>query len=172
MSGIQVGYTDPTIQQKYDEGYAKVFKKKKLVYLAGAIELSTDKGIGWREKITPVLQNLGYDIINPCQEQNTNDFSEDLKQAKFFDIPTFRTAVQKIITRDLQLILGCDLIICLWDGPSSGTSGELTYAYANKIPIYTVETTRRPDTSNWIIGCSTEWFTNFSDLESFLNGKD
>ena len=35
------------------------------VYLAGAIEKAADLGKGWRTRITPILEEKGYGVLDP-----------------------------------------------------------------------------------------------------------
>ena len=39
--------------------------KGQRVYLAGAMDRALDRGIGWRNEITPFLENLGVTVFNP-----------------------------------------------------------------------------------------------------------
>jgi len=61
-------------------------KRKLTVYLAGGMEHEEDLGSDWREWITPILEKLGLEVLNPCefeQEQlkglHTNRLPEKLK---------------------------------------------------------------------------------------------
>ena len=41
---------------------------KQRVYLAGAIDRVADRGIGWRDMITPFLINMGVVVFNPIKK--------------------------------------------------------------------------------------------------------
>ena len=42
--------------------------KNMRTYLAGAMDRVPDGGIGWRNAITPMLQELNVSVINPCDK--------------------------------------------------------------------------------------------------------
>ena len=37
-------------------------------YLVGGMEMCKDNGVGWRDMITPKLQQLGVVVLNPCKK--------------------------------------------------------------------------------------------------------
>ena len=37
-------------------------------YLAGAMDRVPDGGVGWRDKITPLLESKGVVVLNPCDK--------------------------------------------------------------------------------------------------------
>ena len=37
------------------------------VYLAGAMDRVQDRGAGWRDKITPFLEDMGVIVFNPLK---------------------------------------------------------------------------------------------------------
>ena len=39
------------------------------VYLAGAMDRVADRGTGWRDNITPFLQDLGVVVFNPIKKR-------------------------------------------------------------------------------------------------------
>ncbi len=146
------------------------------VYLAGAIEAAPDSGTVWRGAIAQFLRSeLGWDVFDPSQHEQ--DFLSEEEKANFrewksTDIKRFRPVIKKIIDRDLhQLLNTCDAVICLWDEyviPGGGTHGELTLAYEHQLPVYLVLGMPLEKVSSWIIGCTTEVFASFSDLEQYL----
>ncbi len=42
--------------------------KNQRVYLAGAMDRVADRGTGWRDNITPFLENLGVVVFNPIRK--------------------------------------------------------------------------------------------------------
>ncbi len=149
-----------------------------LFYLAGSIEYSPDLGKGWRAGITPVLQALGHEVYNPAEDELKN-LSEteayEFRSWKKDDLPRFRRTVQKIIAYDLDLIEHrCDAILCYWDehaGRGAGTQGELTFAHRLGIPVYLICGMPVEQISGWLLGCATEVFTSFEELQEFLHAK-
>jgi len=151
-------------------------RKRKLVYLAGAIEKAPDAGCRWRKEISRFLTNeLQHSVFNPCLEENhvlTPYEFKNFRKWKVTNLPRFRKVVHKIIDTDLNVLINkVDYIICLWDQyvlEGGGTHGELTVAYLNKIPVYMVTHLPVESVSSWIIGCTTEIFTDFDSLKNFL----
>lgn len=149
------------------------------VYLAGAMEKAPDRGCGWRSELSPFLTDtLGHRIFDPCIEENrilSVNQRRKLSVAKKSDLPEFRRLMRKIIDTDLNTILDeVDYIVCLWDEHvlgGGGTHGELTLAYHNNIPVYMVTKIPPAKMSSWILGCTTEVFTGFDELRSFLRNK-
>ncbi len=37
-------------------------------YLAGAMDRVADGGVGWRNRITPILKSMGVTVLNPCDK--------------------------------------------------------------------------------------------------------
>ncbi len=153
-------------------------KKEKpfTVYLAGAIEYAPDNGCSWRQGMTQFLQKeLGHRVFNPCLEENhvlTPEEFRHFREWKTTNLQRFRQTVQKIIHTDLNTLLTeIDYIVCLWDEyvlKGAGTHGELTLAFWHRIPVYMVTQIPIERMSSWIIGCTTELFTDFPQLQSFL----
>ncbi len=147
-----------------------------LVYLAGAMEHSPDRGAKWRKDISKfLLSELNHKVFNPCIEQSK--ILHPIEQAnirswKSENLTQFRNAVRKIIKFELNLIVnGVDYIICLWDEfvlNGGGTQGELTLAHFHNIPVYMVSEIPTSQISSWILGCTTELFNDFEGLKKFL----
>jgi hypothetical protein len=59
----------------------------------------------------------------------------------------------------------------LWDEyviQGGGTHGELTLAYQHKLPVYLVLGMPLEKVSSWIVGCTTEIFSNFEEMKQYL----
>ena len=56
--------------------------KGQRVYLAGAMDRALDRGIGWRNEITPFLENLGVTVFNPLSKP-TEIGMEDVENDAF-----------------------------------------------------------------------------------------
>jgi hypothetical protein len=145
-------------------------------YLAGAMEYAPDQGAAWRKDMSEFLKNeLKHDVFNPCIEQGyvlTPEEQRYFRTWKTNNLDRFRSTVQKIIQKDLNAILNrADYIICLWDEfvlNGGGTQGELTIANFHNIPVYMVSQISPSEISSWILGCTTELFTDFKELKEFL----
>jgi hypothetical protein len=161
---------------KRDQNY---IRHPVLVYLAGAIENAPDGGTGWRREISEFLVNeLNHNSFNPCLEENhvlsPQEFRQ-FRQWKTTNLQRFRKTIRKIINNDITILTKrISYIICLWDEfvlSGGGTQGELTVAFLNDIPVYMVTPFPLKKISSWIIGCTTEIFTDFSTLKQFLLSK-
>ncbi|RMF58179.1 MAG: hypothetical protein D6748_09445 [Calditrichaeota bacterium] len=143
------------------------------------MEHAPDGGKAWREQLTPFLtQTLKHTVFNPCVEESkilTPEESRYFRRWKSEDLNRFRKTVRKLIEKDLNTLLNeIDYVICYWDQyvlNGGGTHGELTMAYFHNIPVYMVTPFPLDQISSWILGCTTEVFSNFEDLKSFLHQK-
>jgi hypothetical protein len=146
------------------------------IYLAGAIEAAPDDGSTWRRDITQFLDSeFSIDVFDPSQHEQdflTKEEKDNFRQWKSVDTKRFRPVIKKIIDRDLeQLLEKCDAVICLWDEyviQGGGTHGELTLAYQHKLPVYLVLGMPLEKVSSWIVGCTTEIFSNFEEMKQYL----
>ncbi|GAB4342693.1 MAG: hypothetical protein Kow0037_30250 [Calditrichia bacterium] len=150
-----------------------------LVYLAGAIEKAPDSGRKWRADLSEfITRNLNHDVFNPTLEEShllTPEEFRHFREWKTSDLPRFRRVMHKIISTDLGKILtGTDYIICYYDEyvlSGGGTQGELTMAYWHRIPVYMVTPIPLSELSSWILGCTSEVFSDFDSLKQFLLEK-
>lgn len=148
-------------------------------YLAGAIEHAPDLGRKWRENLGSFLEEeLAHDYYNPLKEEAkylTQEEMETFRGLKVTDINRYKIILRKLINGDLnELINGIDYIICYWDEyteKGGGTYGEITVAFEHNIPVYMVTEKLNAEISGWVLGCTTEMFTNFNDLKKFLKEK-
>jgi len=149
------------------------------LYLAGAIEAAPDDGMAWRKDLTQFLKTeLDWDVFDPSRHERdflTEEEKMNFRTWKSVDIHRFRPVIKKIIDRDLhQLLKECDAVICLWDEyviNGGGTHGELTLAYEHKLPVYLVLGLPIEKVSSWIIGCTSEVFSDFDELKQYLSSK-
>jgi hypothetical protein len=147
-----------------------------LVYLAGAIEHAPDRGRSWREEISRFLvTELHHQIFNPSLEESHVLSPEEFKNFRSWkttDLGRFRQVMFKIIQTDISMLINqVDYIICRWDEyvfKGGGTQGELTMAFWHRIPVYLVTDIPLQEMSSWILGCTSEVFTNLSELKKFL----
>lgn len=144
-------------------------------YLSGAIEYAPDHGRAWRAALMPFLKSLGHEFYDPAHDEKKNLTDEErasFRTWKTADLQRFKQTIRKIIAWDLKWIAErTDYIICFWDehaGKGAGTQGELTLAHYLGIPVYLVAGIPIERISGWILGCSTEVFSSFEELQSFL----
>lgn len=147
-------------------------------YLSGAIEYAPDHGRAWRASLTPFLKSLGHEVYDPaCDEKKnlTDDEIANFRKWKTADLPRFQETIRKIIAWDLDLIeQRTDYIVCYWDEhvlKGAGTQAELTFAHRLGVPVYLVAGMPIERISGWILGCSTEIFSSFEQLQSFFTTR-
>ena len=74
-------------------------------------------------------------------------------------------------SNDLDIVAKADYLVCYFDEhglKGGGTSGELTFAFRNGIPVYMVTSLPVGEISGWILGCCARIFDNFTELKTFL----
>lgn len=144
-------------------------------YLAGAIEYSPDFGRAWRVRVAAFLRGQGHDYYDPVDDELkslTEDERAHFRGWKKTDLPRYRVALRKIIDFDLDVVENrCDAVIALWDAYAArgaGTQGELSLAYRRGKPVFLVAAMPVTEISGWILGCATEVFASFEELEEKL----
>lgn len=172
----------------------EIMDSKMRVYLAGSIEAEPDLGNGWRKDMTPFLEELGFEVLNPCMFE-----PQQLKGMQFNRLPEFFTDLygnkikpthwhqlknaserilynrflkymRLIIKFDINVVRNnTDFVIVYWNESAckgAGTHAELTEAFLSNIPVYCVATVNMPA---WAKACCTEIFLDFNGLREFLN---
>jgi hypothetical protein len=143
-------------------------------YLAGAMERAPDRGRAWRERLLPVLAELGHACFNPCEEEYLVASEEErarFKEWKASGTEEFRSLMTRIIDHDLAALEGSDYVICYWDEHAKGSGGtpaEVTLARVWGKPVYLVHAVDRADGSSWVQGCASAIFDSLEDLCDYL----
>jgi hypothetical protein len=120
------------------------YLKDTSVYLCGAMYGQNDCGIGWRETITPRLQQFGIKISDPTKTtaNGVGEVGDDKKhfrslivQEKWDDL---KEAFWPIVHKDLRAVDKADFVICNYNPkqPTVGTFHELLNANWQKKPIF------------------------------------
>nr|VFK64669.1 MAG: hypothetical protein BECKTUN1418D_GA0071000_12791 [Candidatus Kentron sp. TUN] len=133
-------------------------KKEKLsVYLVGAIEAEKDLGAAWRDALTPFLEDLDLEVLDPVNsepmqlkgsdikrlpEHYTDLYGEKHKPKHWHELKNaaephlyarFIRHMRNIIKYDIDVVQNkSDFLICYWTETTSrgaGTHSELTYAH-------------------------------------------
>lgn len=157
-------------------------KAKPKVYLAG--RMSNDPADReWRDNLTPFLENLGFEIMNPyileplqLKGLRPKQLPEGIKH--WYDLrfstdkglyARFKRYMRAIIKYDIKLVMNkADMIIVRWSAnckTGAGTHAEVTYAFMNDKTVYCVEEAEVPA---WVEGCIDEKFKNFTELKEFF----
>jgi len=172
-------------------------KRKKLTaYLASGMENSKNLGAGWRAQITPFLEGLGLEVLNPCEfepfqlkglkpnrlpDVYTSLNGEKIKPKHWHELKNasenhlydrFLKYMRRIIKYDIGIVeRETDYVICFWDettGKGAGTHSELTAAFMHNVPVYCVATCSMPA---WAKACCTEIFLDFEALKTFMRDE-
>jgi hypothetical protein len=168
-------------------------KAKPSVYLAGGMEQADELGAEWRDAITPFLDELGFDVLDPTKleplqlkglrptclpatillesgEQTSINHWHELLDS--YDLKQYKRGqkyMRNIIRYDMNVVRNeADYIIAYWDqaaAEGAGTHAEITEAFLNNKPVYMVEA---QDPPKWLRGCCSERFKTWAGLYGFL----
>jgi hypothetical protein len=117
--------------------------KNMRTYLVGAMDRVADGGIGWRNAITPMLQDLHIKVINPCQKpiESAKEGPETRMQIQFYketgQFDKIRQDYGHIRNADLRCVDVSDFIIANIDMNvhMCGSYEEISTANRQKKPI-------------------------------------
>ena len=169
--------------------------KKLSAYLAGGMEAADHLGRGWRANLTPMLEKVGIDVLDPCvlecnklKEYRPNSKLRPYKHWRTGETVTpkywhelknapigsrlrnrFETYMNAIKVYDLNIVRNiASMIIVYWDSTAAngaGTHSELEAAFGKNKPIYAV---CDRDLPAWLASNITAEFKNFGELGEFL----
>jgi hypothetical protein len=138
------------------------------------MERAPDRGRAWRERLMPVLDELGHACFNPCEEELLVASSEEralFREWKASGHDDFLPLMRRIIDHDLAALQGADYVICYWDEHAQGSGGtpaEVTLARLWGKPVYLVRAIDRSEVSSWVQGCASRAFDSLEDLFVYL----
>ena len=134
--------------------------KGQRVYLAGAMDRVPDKGVEWRERITPALQLLQIDVFDPIKKpgsvglenEETHKVKKALKLAKKYD--QLADIMKTIRSVDLRLVDISDFLIVHLDIDTHpcGTLEEIFLANRQKKPIIVHIEQGKDNCPDWLYG--------------------
>ncbi len=130
------------------------------VYLAGAMDRVADRGKGWRETITPFLQEMGLKVFNPlikpCETGVEDDQTAELKkqlklEKKYDDLSKMMKIIRGV---DLRLVDISDFLIVNLDLDihPCGTYEEIFLANREKKPIIIHMVQGKENAPDWLFG--------------------
>ena len=162
-----------------------LFKRKKInrlknqrVYLAGAIDRVSDRGVGWRNEITPFLEKMKIVVFDPLKKacniglenEGIHKLKIDLKTTHKYD--ELFEIMREIRNVDLRLVDISDFLIVdlnLEIHPC-GTYEEIFTANRGKRPILIHVEQGKQNAPDWLFGTIPHQmiFSNWDDLKNYL----
>lgn len=134
--------------------------KNQRVYLAGAMDRVADRGNGWRDNITPFLEDLGIVVFNPIkkptilgqEDEQTHKLKLQLKSQENYDelsslMKTIRSVDLRLVDISDFLIVNLDL-----DVHPCGTYEEIFWANRQKKPIIIHMVQGKQNVPDWLFG--------------------
>lgn len=144
-------------------------------YLIGAMDRVKDGGIGWREKITPHLENMGIKVLNPCnkpiesakEDAYTRKRIESLKKTQQFE--KIRKEYGHIRNADLRCVDVSDFVIAHIDilVHACGSYEEIFTANRQKKPVLIWCEQGKCNAPNWLF-FTIPHETIFNSMEELL----
>lgn len=149
------------------------------VYLAGAMDRVADRGVGWRESITPFLESLNIVVFNPIskptdiglEDSDTHQVKTKLKQMRRYDelsamMKTIRAVDLRLVDISDFLVVNLDL-----DIHPCGTYEEIFWANRQKKPIIVHMVQGKNLTPDWLFGTIPHQmiFSSWDEIKGYLN---
>ena len=134
--------------------------KDQRVYLAGAMDRVKDRGNGWRDNITPFLEDLGVVVFNPIkkpsivgkEDSETHKLKIKLKKEQNYkDLSALMKTIRSV---DLRLVDISDFLIVNLDLDihPCGTYEEIFWANRQKKPIIVHMEQGKQSAPDWLFG--------------------
>ena len=133
---------------------------KYTTYLVGPMQDAKDGGVKWRERITPKLQELDVEVIDPTvtEAEEYGSIEEAQKTLRSHiasgDWEKFDTKLDDIIKRDIDAVYASTFIVAYYD-PETRMGGTLCEmweaAWHRKIPVYVVCHGPMKDWNMWML---------------------
>lgn len=152
--------------------------KGQRVYLAGAIDRVADRGVTWRDNITPFLKNMEIIVFNPIkkpteiglEDDNSHILKKQLKEQQRYD--ELSALMKTIRSVDLRLVDISDFLIVNinLEHHACGTYEEIALANRSKKPILVHIEQGKQNTPDWLFGTIPhQWFfSTWTELKEYL----
>lgn len=147
-------------------------------YLAGAMDRVADRGCGWRDAITPFLEQLGVVVFNPLnkptdvglEDHETHAIKTKLKaKGKYDELTSMMKTIRAV---DLRLVDISDFLIVNLDLDvhPCGTLEEIFLANRQKKPILIHMVQGKGHTPDWLFGTIPHQmiFSDWEELRVYL----
>lgn len=148
------------------------------VYLAGAMDRVSDRGTGWRDNITPFLQEIGVVVFNPIkkptsigtEDAETHKYKTELKRfQKYEELSQLMKTIRSV---DLRLVDISDFLIVNLDLEihPCGTYEEIFWANRQKKPIIVHMVQGKQSAPDWLFGTIPHQmiFSSWNDVQNYL----
>lgn len=152
------------------------------VYLAGAMDRVLDRGSGWRDLITPFLEELGLIIFNPIkkptiigqEDEATHKLKTKLKHEQSYNE---LSGLMKVIRSvDLRLVDISDFLIVNLDLDvhPCGTYEEIFLANRSKKPVIVHMEQGKNKAPDWLFGTIPHQmiFSTWDEVHKYLKYVD
>lgn len=148
------------------------------VYLAGAMDRVVDRGNGWRDSITPFLEQLGVIVFNPIkkptalgqEDEQTHKHKTQLKADQNYD--QLSSVMKTIRSVDLRLVDISDFLIVNLDLDvhPCGTYEEIFLANRQKKPIIIHMIQGKQNAPDWLFGTIPHQmiFSSWKEIKDYL----
>jgi len=152
--------------------------KNTRTYLVGAMDRVKDGGLTWRSKITPMLNEIGIKVIDPCKKNIHNISEEDSRYwiEHYKDLGQYdkiRDEFGIIRSADLRCVDISDFIIAHIDLSvhACGTYEEIVTANRQKKPVLIWCEQGKKYTPNWLFFMlpHEHIFGSMDELLNYLN---
>lgn len=156
--------------------------KGQRVYLAGAMDRVPDRGMQWRDFITPFLQQFDITVFNPLKKTGsvgleddiTHKLKQDLKLNKKYD--ELSCVMKKIRSVDLRLVDISNFMIVHLDIDTHpcGTLEEIFLANRQKKPIIIHIQQGKQQCPDWLFGSMPHslFFDDWHQIINYLHHID
>jgi len=153
-----------------------------VTYLSGPIDCAEDKGYGWRDTITPFLENMGVKVLNPLRHsymgaeripEKRKLMDEFLKEGRFQEL---HEEMKELVHMDLRSVDLSSFIICNYDSSihMCGTYEEIFKHNTQVKPVLLVHKKPRNELSSWMYGRFPPeyFFFSWDELKLYLTSID
>jgi nucleoside 2-deoxyribosyltransferase len=156
--------------------------KNQRVYLAGAMDRVPDRGVTWRDNITPFLEQLGIIVFNPIkkpsidgsEDEQTHIYKTKLKKDLKFDelshlMKTIRSVDLRLVDISDFLIVNLDI-----DQHPCGTYEEIFLANRSKKPVIIHMEQGKNHAPDWLFGTIPHQmiFSSWNEIKEYLKHID
>ncbi len=108
-------------------------------YLASPLGFSEAGNLFMKEKLVPLLRDIGLDVLNPWEQ----DVGKQIRTANTIAdhksrVSALKSINQTVAKHNQDMIDESDIMVAVLDGVDvdSGTAAEIGYAYAKGKPVY------------------------------------